>query len=52
LVGVKPFENPDGYPSQDKLRALSENCMRVAGFTHAELATARGVLKNGLEITF
>jgi 5-methylphenazine-1-carboxylate 1-monooxygenase len=43
LVGDKPFENLDSYISQDKLRALSENYKRVAGFTLADVATGRGV---------
>lgn len=42
LVGDKPFENLDSYISQDEMRALSENYKRVAGFTLADVAPARG----------
>lgn len=42
LVGDKPFENLDSYISQEEIRALSENYKRVAGFTLADVATARG----------
>jgi 2-polyprenyl-6-methoxyphenol hydroxylase-like FAD-dependent oxidoreductase len=42
LVGDKPFENLDSYISQDEMRTLSENYKRVAGFTLADVAPARG----------
>jgi 5-methylphenazine-1-carboxylate 1-monooxygenase len=41
LVGDKPFENLDSYISQDELRTLSENYKRVAGFTLADVVSAR-----------
>jgi 2-polyprenyl-6-methoxyphenol hydroxylase-like FAD-dependent oxidoreductase len=42
LVGDKPFENLDGYISQDEIRTLSESYKRVAGFSLADVAPARG----------
>jgi 5-methylphenazine-1-carboxylate 1-monooxygenase len=42
LVGDKPFENLDSYISQDEIRTLSESYKRVAGFTLADVAPARG----------
>lgn len=41
LVGDKPFANLDDYISQDDLRALAENYKRVAGFSLADVTSAR-----------
>lgn len=38
LVGDRPFDDLDKYITQDKLRALSENYKRVAGFALADRA--------------
>jgi 2-polyprenyl-6-methoxyphenol hydroxylase-like FAD-dependent oxidoreductase len=40
LVGDRPFDNLDGYITQDELQAMSEEYKRIAGFSAADVAAA------------
>lgn len=42
LVGDRPFDDLDKYITQDKLRALSENYKKIAGFAVSDVARPAG----------